>query len=291
MRCALLILLAGCAATPAGDPILETLWLDGDFTEGPAAAPDGAILFSDIGDRILRFDPRDGKTSVYRHPSGKANGLAFDRQGRLLACEGAHGGGRRLSITGPDGAVRTLADRWQGKRFNSPNDLSIDPAGNVYFTDPRYVGDEPRELDFEGVFRVSPEGEVVLATRDVEKPNGIVVAPDGRTAWVADNNPKGKRQLVAFSVRPDGTFADKRVLHDFGQGRGIDGMKLGPEGLLWATAGSGPKGGLYVFSPDGKLVRFIPTPGDPTNCAFAGRDLYVTSAGPGKRYGLFRLRP
>lgn len=284
MRYASLILLAGCAAAP------ETLWVDGDFTEGPAVAPDGSIWFSDIGQRILRYDPRDGRTSVVREPSGRANGLAFDRQGRLIACEGANGGGRRLSITEPDGTVRTLADRWQGRRFNSPNDLSLDPAGNVYFTDPRYVGDEPREIDFEGVFRVSPAGEVVLATRDVERPNGIVVAPDGKTAWVADHHPKGKKQLLAFSVQPDGLLADKRVLHDFGAGRGIDGMKLGPDGRLYATAGSGDKAGIYVFELDGRLARFIPTPGDPTNCAFAGNTLYVTSAKAGARYGLFRIR-
>ncbi|MBW8885133.1 MAG: SMP-30/gluconolactonase/LRE family protein, partial [Planctomycetia bacterium] len=145
----------------------------GDFTEGPALAPDGSILFSDIGDSIYRYDPKTGKTELFRRPSGRANGLIFNSRGDLIACEGANtGGNRRISITtgindAKDGTVKTLADRYEGKRFNSPNDLAIDAAGNVYFTDPRYVGGEPRELDFEAVFLVAPGGAVKIATRDV----------------------------------------------------------------------------------------------------------------------------
>src|SRR5687768_10987468 len=164
---------------PAGAK-LELLYNDGDFTEGPVLAGDGAILFSDIGNRILRYDPASGKTSVFREPSGRANGLMFDPQGRLAAAEGANAGGnRRISITESDGTVRTLSDRYDGKRFNSPNDLAIDANGRVYFTDPRYVGDEPRELDFEAVFLVHSDGKTVVATREATKPNGIAVSPDG----------------------------------------------------------------------------------------------------------------
>src|SRR5436190_1670783 len=130
---------------PAGAK-LEMLWGEGDFTEGPALAADGSILFSDIGDSIYRYDPKTGKTELFRRPSGRANGLMFNQQGDLIACEGANSGGnRRISITTgingeKDGAVKTLADRYDGKRFNSPNDLAIDASGRVYFTDPRYVG-------------------------------------------------------------------------------------------------------------------------------------------------------
>src|SRR6476469_8874961 len=113
---------------------LEVLWSEGAFTEGPAPGPDGMIYFSDIGNRVMRFDPTTGKTTTYREPSGRANGLKFDAAGRLVACEGANtGGNRRISVTAPDGTVKALADRWDGKRFNSPNDLTIDAKGRVYF--------------------------------------------------------------------------------------------------------------------------------------------------------------
>ncbi len=287
---------------PAGSK-LEQLWGDGQFTEGPALAPDGSILFSDIGTTIYRFDPKSGQTAKFREASGRSNGLKFNQQGSLVACEGANtGGNRRISITtgidgAKDGTVKTLADRFDGKRFNSPNDLAIDPQGNVYFTDPRYVGDDPRELDFECVFHVAPDGKVKIATREVQKPNGIIVTPDGRTAYVSDNNPQGNRQLAAFEIGADGMLAKKRVLHDFGAGRGIDGMTLDRKGNIYATAGTGEKAGIYVFSPAARHLAFIPTPGDPTNCCFGGGDengtLYVTAANSkeaGTKYGLFRIK-
>lgn len=288
------------------DSKLETLWAEGEFTEGPTAAPDGAILFSDIGNAIYRFNPQTKQTALFRQPSGRSNGLKFDAQGRLFACEGANTGGqRRISITegivGPrDGKVRTLSDNFAGKRFNSPNDLAIDGRGNVYFTDPRYVGDDPRDLDFEGVFRVAPDGKTIVATRDVQKPNGILVASGDKTVYIADNNPRGRRQLVAFAVQSDGTLDHKRVLFDFGTGRGIDGMTLDPAGNLYATAGTAAKAGIYIFSPAGKALAFVPTPGDPTNCTFGrGSDahsLYITaSTGPQQngrdpKFGLFRIK-
>src|SRR5687768_15171786 len=203
---------------------LELLWNEGTFTEGGAVDASGGVLFSDIGDRLMRFDPKTEKTGVFRQPSGKGNGMAFDVQGRLLVCEG---GARRVSISDPAG-VRTLCDRFEGKRFNSPNDIVVDRQGRAYFTDPRYGGQEGRELDFEGVFLVTPDGKVSLATRELQRPNGIQISPDGRTLYVADNHsdPKGNHHLVAFDVQPDGALKNKRILHDFGPGhRGIDGMK------------------------------------------------------------------
>jgi sugar lactone lactonase YvrE len=287
------------------DAKLELLWSEGTFTEGPVATADGTILFSDIGDRIMQFNPATGKTTVFRSPSGKSNGLHFDPAGRLVACEGAGpGGGRRISITENDGKVRTLADRYQGKRLNSPNDLAVTGSGAVYFTDPRYGGDEPRELDFEGVFLIDSDGAVHLATRDVEKPNGILVAPDGTTVYVSDNNnvADGNHQLLAFAVQADGTLADKRVLFDFGPNRrGIDGMTLDQQGNIYATAGRDDEAGVYVFSADGKPLAFVATPGGPTNCTFGTGDesstLYITAGtdqpvGAAGRppYGLYRIR-
>jgi gluconolactonase len=268
---------------------LEKVWGEGSFTEGPAYGPDRCVYFSDIGNRIMKYDPATGKTTVYREPSGRANGLDFDAQGRLVACEGANtGGNRRVSITDKDGKVRTLADRWQGKRFNSPNDLTIDTKGRVYFTDPRYVGDEPREIPTESVYRIDPDGTVTQIITDVQKPNGIILAPDMKTLYLADNNPTGNRHLLAFALKPDGTVGPKRVLHDFGKGRGIDGMCVDVKGNIYATAGTGKAAGVYVFSPEGKQLAFIPTPEDPTNCVFGGKDrktLYITA---GK--SLYRIR-
>lgn len=290
---------------------LELLWGEGEFTEGPALAPDGSILFSDIGTKIYRFDPKSGETKVFRDPSGRSNGLMFDAQGRLIACEGANtGGGRRISITtgiagAKDGKVETLAGSYQGKRFNSPNDLAIDGTGRVYFTDPRYVGDDPRDLDFEAIFLVGApvagkESDVKIATREVQKPNGILVSADGKTVFVADNNPQGNVHLVAFDVQADGTLANKKILFDFVSGRGIDGMTLDSKGNIYATAGTGEKAGVYLFSPTGEHLAMIPTPGDPTNCCFGMPQgnrsyLYVTaSTGPKKdgqdpKFGLFRI--
>src|SRR5437867_7953476 len=150
------------------DAKLERLWSEGEFTEGPAQGPDGCIYFSDIGNRIMKFDPKTGKTTEYRNPSGRANGLDFDPQGRLVACEGANtGGNRRITITEKDGSVRVLAERWNGKRFNSPNDLTVDAHGRVYFTDPRYVGHEPREIETESVYRVDSDGSPEVTDKTV----------------------------------------------------------------------------------------------------------------------------
>ncbi|HET6575089.1 MAG TPA: SMP-30/gluconolactonase/LRE family protein [Fimbriiglobus sp.] len=260
---------------------LEKLWGDGEFTEGPTAGPDGAIYFSDIGNRILRFDPKTGKTTTYRDPSGRSNGLKFDAEGRLIACEGANtGGNRRISITEKDGKVRTLADKWNGKRFNSPNDLALDTKGRVYFTDPRYVGTESREIDTESVYRIDPDGTVTKVIADVSKPNGIVIAPDGKTLYLAETNAQKKRQLLAFPLRSDGTVGAKKVLYDFGDDRGIDGMTVTADGQIVATAGRGKTAGVYLITPEGKKVGFVPTPEAPSNCCFGGpgsKSLYITA--------------
>ena len=283
---------------------LDLLWGEGEFTEGPALAPDGSIFFSDIGNAIYRYDPKSGKTELFRRPSGRSNGLMFNQKGELIAAEGANtGGNRRISITsgiqgGKEGEVKTLSAGFEGKKFNSPNDLAIDSEGNVYFSDPRYVGEEPRELDFEAVFFIKPDGTTTVATRDLQKPNGILVSPDGKHVYVSDNNAEGNRQLLSFDVEQPGKLTNKKVLHDFVTGRGIDGMTLDVAGNIYATAGTGDKAGVYVFSPSGKQLAMIPTPGDPTNCVFGGDDdvgtLYVTAAtkgsGLGPKYGLFRIK-
>lgn len=280
----LTLALALLALIPAEEVVapgatLEKLWGEGAFTEGGALTGDGAILFSDIGDRILKFDPKTKAVTPFRDPSGRANGLIFDPKGRLVAAEGANtGGGRRVSITESDGSVKTLADRYQGKRFNSPNDVAVDAKGRVYVSDPRYVGDEPRELDFEGVFRIDPDGSVTRLETTAKKPNGLAVSPDGKTLYVADNGPD-RRALLALDLDTKGDVSRPRVLVTF-EGRGIDGMTVASDGRVVATAGSGSKAGVSVYRPDGTLDGFIATPEAPSNVEFGGpkrSTLYITA--------------
>ena len=262
---------------------LQKLWGEGAFTEGGTMLADGSLVFSDIpGDRLMHYDPATGKVSVWRQPSGKANGTILTPDGRFAAAEGADAGARRVSITESDGTVRTLADRYQGKRLNSPNDIAADSVGRIYFTDPRYVGQEERELDHESVYRIDLDGTLTRIISQCTKPNGITVSPDQKNLYLSEHNgsPGGRRQLWKFDLRPDGTVANRRVVWDFGTGRGIDGMTHDSLGNLYATAAQGAEAGVYVFSPKDQKIGFIPTPEPPANCEFAGPDrrhLYIAA--------------
>ena len=277
-------------ATPApsgetvvtADAKLERLFtrsapIEGGLTEGPAVAPDGSIYFSDIPfgtdkGMILRFDPKTKKTTVFTGDSGKSNGLIFDAEGFLLACEGADHGGRRISRWNvKTGKRTTVADRYRGKRFNAPNDLCVDAAGRIYFTDPRYVGDEPRELEHRAVYRIDDDG-VHEVTHAVVKPNGIAVSPDGKTLYVANHDngtdkidpnkppPKqGVMNIEAFPLRPDGSVGEARVLIGFGKMKGCDGMCVDTSGNVYLTIREARRPGVMVVSPQGKEIAFIPT--------------------------------
>jgi gluconolactonase len=259
---------------------LEKVWSEGTFTEGGVLDQDGTILFSDIGNRILRFDPTTGKTTTFREPSGRANGMIFDSRGRLIVAEGANiGGGRRVSITDRNGTVRTLADNYDNKRFNSPNDVAVDRDGRVYVSDPRYVGDEPRFLTFEGVFLIGPEGAVVPLITSALKPNGLALSPDEKTLYISDNGTK-RRVLIAAERGASGKVGRPRVIHDFGAGRGIDGMTVTTDGRIVAAAGAGSNAAVLVITPAGKILSTIPMPENPTNVEFGGSDrktLYITA--------------
>jgi gluconolactonase len=288
---------AGAAEKPLIPPDAKVEKVVGDlkFSEGPAWNPAGYLLFEDVPrNRIMRLDPGD-KVSIFREPSARSNGLAFDSEGRLVVCEGqGEGGGRRVTRTEKDGRRVTLAERWQGKRLNSPNDLALDPEGRIYFTDPRYTNRTDLELDKEAVYRIDPDGKLARVIETLVRPNGILVTADGKTLYVADNaSPGGVVQLWGFDLDGRGDAKNGRVLYDFGSGRGIDGMVLDSDGRVWATAGTKEKAGIYVFEPDARrakarLATFIPTPEDPTNCTFGGKGrdvLYITTGG-----SLLRIR-
>lgn len=258
------------------------------LTEGPAWDGSG-LLFSNIpNSRIMRYDPQTEKVSVYRTSTNEANGLMFDKDGRLYACES---GARRIVRYEADGSTTVICDRFEGRRFNSPNDLAIDNQGRIWFTDPRY-GDfrDDMELDHESVFRLDPQPDgawrVARVTFDTTSPNGILFSLDQRTLYVAQSKyGEGQlRELRAYPVRDDGSLGPYAVLHNFYPHRGIDGMCLDTDGNIIATAGwevSGPGGMIYVFAPNGRVLETHPVPANrPTNCAFGGPDLsvlYVTS--------------
>ena len=267
--------------------------------EGPAWH-DGSLYFVD-GERINRMDSR-GHTTVFRETP--ANGLMFDQDGRLLACEHKN---RRVTRTEKDGRIIVLADRFNGKRFNSPNDLCADSKGHIYFTDPRYGSRDGMEIHdekgriVEGVFRIKettngkPDVELLLGPEDVNRPNGILVTPDDKYLYVADNNNNNHgapRRLLRFRLNPDGSVQhrSRRVIFDWGDSRGPDGVKMDSEGRLYVAAGRNTPNeyetarygaGCYILSPEGRFIDLIPTaPDEATNCALGGPDrrtLYITS--------------
>jgi len=267
---------------------LEKVWGDGTFTEGGALDQDGTILFSDIGNRILRYDPRSGRTTVFREPSGRANGMVFDTRGQLIVAEGANTGGRRrVSITERDGSVRTLADQYDAKPFNSPNDVAVDRQGRVYMSDPRYVGNEPRALDFEGVFLIGREGDAIPLLTTALKPNGLALSPDEKTLYIADTG-RARRVLIAAQRGPSGKVSSPKIIHDFGTGRGIDGMTVTTDGRIVAAGASQGKGAVLVLSPAGIILATIPIPEDPANVEFGGDDRKTLYIMAGK--SLYRIK-
>jgi gluconolactonase len=271
------------------------------FTEGPAYHRDGSVFFTDIANnRIMRLAPGAVDADTFLRPSGRANGLMFDAKGNLLACEGNERGGlggRRLTRIDVVTKQRTvIADRFDGKRFNSPNDLCIDNRGRIYFTDPYYGPDRDQlELDQEGVYRVDANGRNlirVLGADRIARPNGIAISADNKVLFVVDNHPlKPVRKVFAFDLDADGKPTGKRrEFRDFGKGRGGDGMCIDIEDNIYVTAGANRlytnqntdnSAGVYVFARSGKFLGHIPVPEDMvTNCCFGGEDgktLYVTA--------------
>jgi len=271
------------------------------FLEGPAVDAAGNVFFSDIqNSRILKMDAM-GVVSTFREDSGRTNGNTFDAQGRLISCEGAENGpGGRRRVVRTDmktEKIEVLTERYEGKRYNSPNDVVVDPSGRIWFTDPLYAPDRSiMEHEHEAVYRIDTNGKVtrVITQPAIGRPNGLAITPDGKTLYVIDSNyikPDANRKIWAFDVAEDGSVSKQRVVYDFGRGRGGDGMRLDSQGNLWVCAGiAAPRTanesaevptGVYVISPQGKLLGRIPIPEDViTNLAFGGdgkKTLYVTA--------------
>ncbi len=258
------------------------------FTEGPVWHPSGKLFFSDMrGNKTYTWNPREG-ANLHPGPGNRANGMAFDPQGRLVFCE--HGG-RKLSRLEQDGRFVTVVDRYQDKRLNAPNDLVITPDGSIYFTDIRrnLPKGEAREIDFSGVYRLRPNGELQLIDKEMDTPNGIAFSPDRKTLYVADTL---KQRVWAFDVAADGSANHKRLFAEttptWDGARALsrpDGLKTDIEGNVYVAV---VETGVWVFDRNGRHLGIIPLPEQTTNVAFGDADartLYITAG-----TGLYRIR-
>jgi gluconolactonase len=310
-----LVLVASAAHSADGlvpkDAKLEKVFDGGKIlTEGVAVAPDGMVYFSDItfshvskddkgaieAGHIWKFDPKTGKTTIFRSPSGMSNGIKFDADGNMVVAEGADFGGRRVTRTDMStGKSFIIAGLFEGKPFNSPNDLTIDLKGRIYFSDPRYLGHEPLEQPIQAVYRIDTDGSIHRIITDAGKPNGLCVSPDQKTLYVISNDNgsfgigrlpkdaplhKGEQALLAYDLAADGSVKFRKKLVDYSPQDGPDGMVADVEGNLWVAVRDETRPGIYVYSPEGKELAYIKTE-LPTNVGFGRGDesktLYITA--------------
>ncbi|NQV27446.1 MAG: SMP-30/gluconolactonase/LRE family protein [Rhodopirellula sp.] len=264
--------------------VLATVKDDKVFTEGPAADAHGNLYFTNVpADRILKWDGQ--ALTVFRENSNAANGLYFEPDGSLLACEG---GAKRVTRTNmKTGEVKVLADSYNGFPLASPNDLCSDVAGRIYFSSRPGVED-PAKGNVNAVYRIDPDGSLtqLLKWPDIHMPNGIVISPDNRTLYLIEAHPDAdrNRNILAFDLATDGSLSRRRTLINFYPGRSGDGMCIDSQGNLYVAAGLhatrktsetlDTRPGIHVVSPAGKLLGFLETPEDTiTNCTFGGADL------------------
>ena len=310
------------------DVTLEKLFTGITLTEGVAVAADGMVYFSDItfshqarlengsmhAGHIWKFDPTTGKTTIFRSPSGMSNGIKFNAQGDMIICEGADYGGRRLIRTDmKTGMSYIVAAMYKGRKLNSPNDVTIDLQGRMYFSDPRYLGHETIEQPVMAVYRVDPDGAITRIITDAGKPNGVCISPDQKTLYVVSNANgttgieqlataadtagsvavavplrKGRMALMAYDLDKDGNATYRETLVDYSPEDGPDGLTVDVDGNLYVAERSGKRPGIGIYNPAGKEIGFIETP-LPTNVGF-GRDedsnlLYITAGS-----SLYRIR-
>jgi gluconolactonase len=245
------------------------------FVEGPVwIEEEKRLLFSDIPANRIFGLTTDGRVTIFRKPSGRSNGLARDREGRLIACEHDN---RRVSRTETDGSTTVLATSFQGKRLNSPNDVVVKSDGAIYFTDPNYgIRPEEQEQEVQGVYRLSPDGEKLSpVASDFARPNGLAFSPDEKKLYIDDSE---RRHIRVFDVNDDGSLSGGAVFHDMNVATpgSPDGMKVDAEGRIYCTGA----GGVWVFNREGNHLGTIVTPEKPSNCAWGGSDwrtLYITA--------------
>ncbi|ALG10700.1 gluconolactonase [Kibdelosporangium phytohabitans] len=268
-------------AGAGGDQWMRRLFTGCRWTEGPVYFPAGRyLLFSDIpNDRMLRWDETTGEVGVFRQPSRYANGHTRDRAGRLISCEHGH---RRVTRTEHDGSLTVVADRFQGRRLNSPNDVVERSDGSIWFTDPSYGIDS----DYEGyradseigachVYRVGVDGDVRIAADDFERPNGLAFSVDERKLYIADTR-QNPSHIRVFDVADDGTLAGGDVFGTCDSGA-FDGVRVDAAGRVWAAAHDG----LHCFAPDGTLIGKLLLPEICSNLAFGGarlNELFITAS-------------
>ena len=247
------------------------------FTEGPVWSREGFLLFSDVpNNRIRKLVPGE-RSTVFRDDSHGANGNTYDAQGRLYSCESKT---RRVVRLDKKGNIEVLAEKWEGKRLNAPNDIVVRKDGHIYFTDPAF-GDQAdtRELSFYGVYHITPKGVMSLIAKPAGRPNGIAFSPNGRILYVDNSD---DRNVRAYDLDRNGEVSNERVLVSNIDGV-PDGMKVDEKGNLYITAK-----GIAVYTPEGKLLQNIELSETPANCAFGDPDLqtlYITA-----RTSLYRIR-
>jgi len=319
------VLIGFTSAGYAQDPIvppdakLEKLFEGKVLTEGVAAGHDGFMYFSEItfshiakdktgaieAGYIWRFDPASGKTTIFRSPSGMSNGIKFDAAGNMIVAEGADYGGRRVTRTDmKTGKASIIAGLFEGRKFNSPNDITIDEKGRIYFSDPRYLGHEPIEQPVQAVYRIDPDGKIERIITDAGKSNGVCVSPDQKSLYVVSNengataidrlssgtgdNPaaidvpllKGRMALLAYDLSSEGKAKFRKVMVDYSPQDGPDGLVCDKDGNLYVAERAENRPGIAVYSPAGKELAIIKTE-LPTNVGFGrGKEskmLYITA--------------
>lgn len=279
---------------------LIKLFGGGFFTEGPAYGPDGKIYFSDLtftsetnmlAGIIWEYDSMGGKTSVYRSPSGMANGIEFDNFGNMVVCEGADFGGRRITSTDlVTGKAKILTALYNGLHYNSPNDLVIDSRNRIYFTDPRYSGYEKIELTSFGVYRIDSDGKVTCLITDIPMPNGIALSPNEEKLYVGcnfeGNYEKGiipESGIYIFDLDKNGNVSNGKIILHYSAGAGPDGIAVDNNGNIYVALRDEKNPGIYVYNPNAELIDNIPLPELPSNVTFGRGDdknyLFVTAGG------------
>ncbi|MFN0021252.1 MAG: SMP-30/gluconolactonase/LRE family protein [Pirellulaceae bacterium] len=328
-----LVMLASALVALAQDPIVpegakvELLFESKGLTEGCTAGPDGMIYFSEItfshiskdekgaieAGHIWKFDPTTSKTIIFRSPSGMSNGIKFDAAGNMIVAEGADYGGRRVTRTDmKTGKSFILAAMCDGRPLNSPNDITIDEKGRIYFSDPRYLGWETIDQPVMGVYRIDTDGSIHRIITDGGKPNGVAISPDQKTFYLVSNDNgatgferltkgdtafpdkvatplrKGHMALMAYDLAADGTAKFRKVLKDYSPEDGPDGCVCDKDGNIYAAVRAESRPGICVYSPEGKELAYIKTE-VPTNVGFGrgkeAKTLYITA---GK--GLYRIK-